>query len=89
MCQHRNTAAKVFPRTLVITGVAGIFGAAMAYAVIFLIYCANTVIKGEDDFKDRFDLPILGCIPDFATAKSEKYYKKYSYGKGGKANHGK
>lgn len=84
-----DTAAKVFPRTIVITGAAGIFGAAMAYAVIFLIYCANTVIKGEDDFKDRFDIPILGCIPDFSTSKNEKYYKRYSYGKVGNKENGK
>jgi len=84
-----DSASKVYPRTLVTTALFGILGAAIAYAILFLIYCANTVIKGEDDFKDRFELPVLGCIPDFATAKSEKYYKKYSYSKGGKKKYGK
>lgn len=84
-----DTASQIFPRTLVITGIAGIFGAAIAYAIIFLIYSANTVIKGEDDFKDRFDIPILGCIPDFSTSKNEKYYKKYNYSKGGKTENAK
>ncbi len=84
-----DSAAKVYPRTLVTTALFGIIGAVIAYAILFLIYCANTVIKGEDDFKDRFNLPVLGCIPDFATAKSEKYYKKYSYSKGGKKKYGK
>lgn len=84
-----DSAGKVYPRTLVTTALFGIVGAVIAYAILFLIYCANTVIKGEDDFKDRFDLPVLGCIPDFATAKSEKYYKKYSYSKGGKKKYGK
>lgn len=84
-----DTASKIYPRTILATGAAGVVGAVIAYIIVFLIYCANTVIKGEDDFKDRFDLPVLGCIPDFATAKSEKYYKKYSYKKGGKKYYGK
>ena len=84
-----DSAGKVYPRTLVTTALFGVIGAVIAYAILFLIYCANTVIKGEDDFKDRFNLPVLGCIPDFATAKSEKYYKKYSYSKGGKKKYGK
>lgn len=85
-----DTAGKIYPRTLISSAIGGIVGAAIAYAIIFLIYCANTVIKGEEDFRDRFDLPILGSIPDFATAKSEKYYKKYNYNsKVGKKNNGK
>ncbi len=85
-----DTASKVYPRTLITTVIGGVVGAIIAYAIIFLIYCANTVIKNEEDFKDRFDLPILGSIPDFATAKSEKYYKKYNYNsKVGKKNNGK
>lgn len=85
-----DTANKIFPRTLIITAAAAVVGAAIAYAIIFLIYCANTVIKGEEDFKERFDIPVLGCIPDFSTAKNEKYYKKYSYyGKGGNVSNGK
>ncbi len=84
-----DTASKVFPKTIVITSIAGIIGAVFAYAIIFLIYCANTVIKSEDDFKDRFDIPVLGCIPDFSTSKNEKYYNKYSYGKAGKNDNGK
>lgn len=84
-----DTAAKVFPRTIITTGAAGVLGAVIAYAIIFLFYCANTVIKGEEDFKDRFDIPVLGCIPDFSTSKNEKYYKKYNYTKGGKKENGK
>ncbi|MBQ1988379.1 MAG: hypothetical protein II234_00550 [Clostridia bacterium] len=61
----------------------------IAYAILFLVYCANTVIKGEDDFKDRFDIPVLGCIPDFSASKNDQYYKKYNYGKGAKKENGK
>lgn len=79
-----DTAGKIYPRTMLSTAAGGVFGALIAYAIAFLIYLANTVIKSEEDFKDRFDIPVLGCIPDFAASKSENYYKKYGYGKGGK-----
>lgn len=84
-----DNATKTYPRTVLATGTSGIFGAFIAYAIVFLVYCANSVIKGEEDFKDRFDLPILGCIPDFSASKNDQYYKKYSYGKAGKKDNGK
>ncbi len=84
-----DSAGMVYPRTLFTTAVAGVIGALIAYAILFLIYCANSVIKGEDDFKDRFDIPVLGCIPDFSANANAKYYKNYNYGKGGKTKDGK
>lgn len=84
-----DTAGKIYPRTVIATGISGMFGALIAYAILFVVYCSNTVIKGEDDFKDKFDIPVLGCIPDFSSSKQDKYYKKYNYGKGGKTENGK
>ena len=79
-----DTAGKIYPRTVLATAAGCVFGALIAYGIAFLIYLANTVIKNEEDFKDRFDIPVLGCIPDFAASKNENYYKKYGYGKVGK-----
>ncbi len=77
-------ARKVSPRTATSTLYAAVLGAGLAYLVILVIYSLNTVIKGEEDFKERFDVPVLGNIPDFAKAKSGKYYRNYKYyGKGG------
>ncbi len=79
-----DNAQKVSPQTITSTLYATVIGAGLAYLIILLIYSLNTVIKGEEDFKERFDVPVLGNIPDFAKAKSGKYYKNYKYyGKGG------
>ena len=47
-------------------------------------FTVGWTFKSEEDFNERFDVPVLGNIPDFAKAKSGKYYKNYKYyGKGG------
>ena len=79
-----DSARKVSPKTINSTFYAAVVGAALAYLIILIVYSLNTVIKSEEDFKERFDVPVLGNIPDFAKAKSGKYYKNYKYyGKGG------
>ena len=37
----------------------------------------NTTISNEEDFKERFDIPVIGAIPDFASARSRKSYRHY------------
>jgi hypothetical protein len=54
-------------------------GAILAYGIIILIYSSNTTISTERDFKERFDIEVLASIPDFAAARSDKYYKKHPY----------
>ncbi len=71
------SASKVSPRTTVATFIAAIIGAALAYVIAVIVYSSNTVIHGEMDFKERFDIPIIGVVPDFSAARSEKYYKNY------------
>lgn len=82
-----DRAVQTYPRTIVFSLFASVIGAAVAYAVILLIYSTNTIIRSEEDFGERFDIEILGAIPDFARAKQDKYYyKSYYYGKGGNDN---
>ena len=78
-----ENATKVYPTTVKFTLVAALFGAVITYLILFLVYLFNTVIIAEEDFADRFNVTVLGCIPDFASAKSNKY-DYYSYSKGGK-----
>ena len=81
-----DSASQTYPRTIVFTFIAFIIGAVAAYAIILLIYSTNTIIRGDEDFRERFDIEIIGVIPDFARAKHDRsYYKSYYYGsKGGK-----
>lgn len=74
-----DTASKVSPNTMTSTGLAGIIGACLAYGIIVIIYSMNTTITNEDDFKEHFDIDVLASIPDFAAARTEKYYKHQPY----------
>lgn len=73
-------AKKTYPRTLVSTAIAMIMGALLAFVVVYVISLFNTTIKSEEDFKERYNIHVLGDIPDFATAKSGKYTKSYYKG---------
>jgi capsular polysaccharide biosynthesis protein len=78
-------AAKTYPRTTNTTATAMLVGAVLCFAIIYIISLFNTTIQSEEEFKDRYNIPVLGDIPDFAAAQSGKYAK--SYYKGG-ANYG-
>lgn len=73
-------AYKTYPRTARTTAIAFIVGAVFAFAIVFIISLFNTTIKSEEDFKERYNIPVLGDIPDFASAKSGKYGKSYYKG---------
>lgn len=77
-------AAKTYPRTVSATGIAGVLGAVLAYVVVFVIESMNRSIKGEEDFTNNFDVPLLGAVPDFENAESSGYRKKR--GRGGYGN---
>ena len=74
-----DAASKIFPQTFFLTLVSGAVGAVLAYGVIVVIYSLNTTITSEEDIKERFGVEVLASIPDFAAAKSDKYYKKHPY----------
>ncbi len=77
-----DSAPKTYPATVSTTATATLIAVVVTYLIILLIYSANTIIQSDDDFKERFDVPVLGCIPDFAQAKSQDSY--YYYNKRGK-----
>lgn len=77
-----ESGSKTYPQTFVYTAVAMLVGAFLAFVVFYIISLFNTTIESEEEFKERYDIPVLGDIPDFAAAKSGKYGK--SYYKGGK-----
>ena len=79
-----STAIKstmTYPRTLMSTGIAGVVGIAVAFLVAFAVESMNRAIKGEEDFTNNFDVPLLGAVPDFENAESVAYRK--NRGRGG------
>ena len=77
-------AAQTYPRTTMTTGVVGVLGAAATYVVLFVIESMNRSIKGEDDFAAKFDVPLLGSVPDFENVETGGYGKQK--GRGGYGN---
>lgn len=83
-----DMAYKVYPQTSKTTFIAAVAGALLSFAVIYLISLFNTTINNEEDVKNNYDLLVLGNIPDFSSARSDKK-NKYFYTKGGGSANGK
>lgn len=81
-----DRAVKIYPQTIKTVFLSAMISALLAYAVIYLVSVFNTTIKNEEDIKDNFNLTVLGNIPDFCSAASDKKSKYYGYEKGGAAN---
>lgn len=62
---------------------AALIGAVLAYALFVLLELINDIVQGSDDLESRYDMVVVGKIPDMAQLeKSDRYgYKKYGYGK--------
>ena len=75
-----DTAVKTAPQTKVTTITAMFIGAIICYAVVYLISLSNVTIENESDFRDRFDIPVLGNIPDFSEMDNKN--PNYNYKRG-------
>lgn len=75
-----DTASKTYPRTMSTTALAMFVGALLAFVAVYIISLFNTTIESEEEFKERYNIPVLGDIPDFTSAKSGKYAKSYYKG---------
>lgn len=71
-------ALKVSPQVTYLVLVAAIIGVALAYVIALIIDLNDQSIKGEEDFVNNFDVPLLGAVPSFENALSGGYnYGKY------------
>lgn len=79
-------AVKTYPSTFSTMVTFSLIATVVTYLIILIVYSSNTIIQNDDDFKERFKIPVIGCVPDFAQAKSQSYYNYYNYSKRGKQN---
>ena len=73
--------AKVYPRTVTVTAISGIVGAVVAFLIAFIADFLNQSIRGEDEFVSKYNIPLLGAVPDFENDEIMGIYhsKKHGY----------
>lgn len=78
-----DSAIKTAPRTMRTSLLAAILGAVIAYAIVFLVTILNSTIQSDEDFSTRYNIPVVGNIPDFSIShnNSKPHSKKNSGGK--------
>lgn len=75
--EESSAAAQNYPNTPIAVFVAAFLGFVVVFLVIIIVYVMDKTIKGETDFAQSYDIPILGNIPNFkSAAKEEKRYEK-------------
>lgn len=55
----------VSPRIVLMTITIGFIGALIPVIIIAILAIADTTVKGEDDLVDKYNVAILGSVPDF------------------------
>ena len=66
------TYSKVFPNTTLTVLTSAFFGAAVFAVIIVIRQFNDNTIKGEDDFFEKYDIPVLGSVPSFDMGKPKK-----------------
>ena len=79
---YAEFGGKVYPNKTFTMMAAVIVCDGIVFLIIFLRFILNKIIRNEQEFKRRFDIPVLAVIPNFENPKGErsyknKYYKKY------------
>lgn len=77
---YADSAVVVSPRIIFTTIIFGFIGAIIASVLVVIISTLDKAIKGEEDFKTNFDIPVLGAVPDFDNSNSSSYSKKKTSG---------
>lgn len=75
---------KVSPNELRNTAVSTIIGILLAYVAVLVVDMLDQSIRGEEEYVERYDVPLIGSVPDFEGISYNNYGKyRYSYGKKG------
>ncbi len=71
-------AGKTSPQTTRMTFLGFMAGAVIAYVIFLIVSLNDRTIKTKENFTAAYNIPVLGCIPNFDAASSgeEGYYGK-------------
>lgn len=64
---NADNASLVYPKTTTFIMMAALVGAAITYIVVFIIDSLDHAVLGEKDFASKYDIPIIGTVPDFES----------------------
>lgn len=68
-----NSASKNYPNTLTTVFLAAFVGFVLVVVIAIIIDMFDKTIKGEENFAENYDIPILGNVPNFkVAAKGDK-----------------
>lgn len=62
---YADSAVVVSPRVMLMTLTAGFMGAVIPLIILVIVAISDTTVKGEDDLTDKYNVAILGNVPDF------------------------
>lgn len=67
-----SIARQNYPVTSSAMAMSALVGAAFVFALSFIITIIDNAIKGEKDFEAKYDIPVLGYVPNFQSAAREE-----------------
>ena len=67
-----SIARQNYPVTSSAMAISALVGAAFVFALSFIITIIDKAIKGEKDFEAKYDIPVLGYVPNFQSAAREE-----------------
>lgn len=66
--QRAETSSKISPRTTIITISGAFMGAFLVALIVAILAIADRSVKGEEDLLEKYNVSILGSVPDFDVA---------------------
>lgn len=81
-------SAPYAPNTFSNVALAAVVGGVLSYVLFVIVDLVNDRVMDSDDLENRYEVVVVGRIPDMATTSREyryryKYsYRRYNYGKG-------
>ncbi len=80
VAEEAVSASLVFPRTAAITLLSGFLGFVLAFIIVYIIDIRNDVVSSDEDFVLKYNIPLLGTVPDFEDiVKAKKKRGSFSH----------
>ena len=70
--ESADSVSIVSPKTNIDVAVAILLGATFIIVLLIILEMLDQTIKGEEDFVQHYDVPVLGTVPDFENFKKAK-----------------